>query len=259
MRPVRDVVARETIEDLWGAGYTILPRRFYSLDPFEIDPKLIPRSRAYQWFHLVEDRPRITGGWAAVPASRHDGWFMPAGHVGDIEVNGLGLFEKPRNEVDQERAATIDKAKQQIEKWAKEAAAVGISGSVKVGEANREVGDDPETFKTRGKTIETTVRIPPDMLPHMDAVFAERDRLYDELQGIWQAGEPVPGSWQATVMQAYRDALEDSPDIAKGPTFNAILLPYAVANVRKKLNAPTPMMDKLKAKLAEQKQEKSDE
>src|ERR1700743_1103749 len=106
MQPVREVVHRDVIEDLWSAGYTILPRARHP-DPFFVPPELVPQGRAYQWWHLVPDKVffrREAGaepsGWAPVPASRHDGYFMPAGHVGDIEVNGLGLFEKSQFEVD---------------------------------------------------------------------------------------------------------------------------------------------------------------
>ena len=109
MKPVREVVSREIIDDLWGAGYTILPRNRHP-DPFYVPPEIVPSTRSYQWWHLVHDKVLYGNGWAPVPASRHDGYFMPAGFVGDIEVSGLGLFEKPKFEVDAERQANIQKA-----------------------------------------------------------------------------------------------------------------------------------------------------
>jgi hypothetical protein len=37
-------------------------------------------------------------GWRPVPASRHDGLFMPPGHQGAIELEGQRLYELPENE-----------------------------------------------------------------------------------------------------------------------------------------------------------------
>ncbi len=117
MKPIREVVSRDIIEDLWGAGYTILPRKRHA-DPFFVPPELIPQGRSYQWMHLIHDRAWFDGtGWAAVPASRHDGYYMPAGHIGDIEVNGLGLFEKPKFEVDADKAAQNAAARKQVDDW----------------------------------------------------------------------------------------------------------------------------------------------
>ena len=146
MKPIRELISREVIDDLWGAGYTILPRTRHP-DPFFVPPEMVPQGRSYQWMHLIHDRFHIGtakdhsdgGGWAPVPSSRHDGYFMPAGFIGDIEVNGLGLFEKPKFEVDAERAANIQKAKDAADPFAffydK-----GFDGHVKVGTERTEIG-----------------------------------------------------------------------------------------------------------------------
>ena len=83
------------------------------------------------------------------------------------------------------------------------------------------------------KTIETTVQLPPDMLPHMAEVFAERDRLYTDLQVAANVG--TTSDRQTDILQQYHEALKDDPIILKGPTFNALLLPWAIENVRKQL------------------------
>lgn len=236
MKPVRDIVSREIIDDLWGTGYTILPRRRHP-DPFFVPPEMVPATRAYQWMHLVEDKAIIHSGWVAVPASRHDGYFMPAGHVGDIEVSGLGLFEKPKYEVDAERAESHAKAHQQTEDWIKNTGGL-FAGHIKVG-GQSAAGYQEQTTRVGGgvrtdldtKTIETTVAMPPDMLPHMAEVFAERDRLYSDIADRLKFGG-VLAAWQDDVLLKYQGVDLSLP---KGPDFNALLLPYAIENVRKQL------------------------
>lgn len=234
MKPVREIVSREIIDDLWGAGYTILPRR-RGPDPFEIDPRMVPEGRSYQWMHLVQDKVWIDSGWAAVPASRHDGYFMPAGHVGDIEVNGLGLFEKPKFEVDQAHEVNVKAAHKQVEDWIDKNAALGISGSVSFGGVSADVGDPDvaKKFTTADKTIETAVKIPKDMIPHMAAIFAERDRLRDE---VVQENNPNsiilrPGE----IADKFKTAVDADDSRPRWPTLLAILLPIAIQNVRKAL------------------------
>ncbi len=242
MKNVRDVVDRDIIEDLWGAGYTILPRRRHA-DPFHVPPEMVPQGRFYQWWHLVHDKfhfERPTGatpsGWAPVPASRHDGYFMPAGHVGDIEVNGLGLFEKSKFEADQELHANAQKAIDAADP-AKFFAGKGFSGSVTVGRQDEggfaatktDINVDPKT-----KTVNTTVFIPKDMLLHMDRVFAERDALYADLVEKWNAGVELNED-QDAIRKRYEEALEEDPETPKGPTLNALLLPTAIENVRKRI------------------------
>lgn len=52
-------------------------------------------------------------GWAPVPASRHDGMFMPKGWQGYIEVDGLILHERSKKICDMARAHERKKAIQQ--------------------------------------------------------------------------------------------------------------------------------------------------
>lgn len=243
MKLVREVVSREIIDDLWGAGYTILPRKRHP-DPFFVPPEIVPATRSYQWWYLVHDKALFEHtGWAAVPASRHDGYFMPAGFVGNIEVEGLGLFEKPKFEVDAERAARHTKAHQNVADWIKEQGGQGFTGSVTVGRQTKlgeldavDTADVGKVERHDTKTIETTVRLPPDMLPHMAEVFAERDRLYYELIERWEAGDEAKMTMQQVeVCAQYKMAVFKDPSILKGPALNALLLPYAVENVRKQL------------------------
>lgn len=228
MKPVRDIISREVIDDLWGAGYTILPRNRHP-DPFFVQPEIIPQGRAYQWMHLVHDQTWIKSGWAAVPASRHDGYFMPTGFVGDIEVNGLGLFEKPKFEVDQERAAQTAAAHKQVDDW-KERWGGQFSGEAIVGVERTEIGST--------KTIENTTKIPRDMVPYIALIFEERDRLGAEQVAAWKNSDADPTEVQRKITAQYNQAFENGDGlkpIPKWPTLNAILLPYAIENVRKRI------------------------
>lgn len=242
-----DYISKDAIQDLWGIGYTIVKRAVG--DPFDVPAHMVPATRSYQWMHLIHDKQLFLGsggdyslGWAPVPASRHDGVFMPFGTAGAIEVSGLGLFEKPKFEVDAERQVSVDKAKKQVSDWIQGTTDLGISGSVSFGDETATVGDPNEAKKFSKivdnitKTIETTVDIPRDMIPYIVSVFKERDELYAELIRAWETPEQAFTPNQYKVYREYTEALKTDPDILKGPTLNALLLPIAIANIRKTLN-----------------------
>lgn len=225
MKPVREVISREIIDDLWGAGYTILPRNRHA-DPFHVPPEMVPQGRSYQWMHLVEDKVWMIGqGWAAVPASRHDGYYMPAGHVGDIEVNGLGLFEKPKFEVDRDKAQQIVAAHKQVDDW-KAKWGGEFSGEVSVGGEKTAIGET--------KTYENTTKIPRDMVPYIDKIFAERDLIAAECLDVRSNLLKFPDKF-ASIETAFESAISLNPDAARWPTLHAVILPIAIENIRKQL------------------------
>lgn len=220
MKRIRDIVDREIIDDLWGAGYTILPRNRH-VDPFFVPPEIIPQGRAYQWMHLVHDKAWISNGWAAVSASRHDGYFMPAGFIGDIEVNGLGLFEKPKFEVEQERAAQTAAAHKQVTDW-QEKWGSQFSGETVVSGERTEIG--------KTKTIEDTTKIPRDMVPYIAQIFEERDRLAKISAEVFDTGgtdEFIP---------QFVEAVRADPDRPKWPLLHSLVLLKAIENVRKQFS-----------------------
>lgn len=133
--------AREIIQELWGYGYTILPRR--GGDPFEFDQKIVPRGMAYQWNVIGEP----LSSWCPVPASRHPGLFVPVGTNGDIEVSRMVLVERPKAMVDDANAAMVAKAHKNIDDWVQKYGGQ-FSGGVKVwtGDPDR----PPTEFRTVG-------------------------------------------------------------------------------------------------------------
>lgn len=245
MSAVTEIITSDDIHDLWGAGYTILPRKRHP-DPFHVPPEMVPQGRSYQWWHLVHDKFHFhrdgtsSSGWSPVPASRHDGYFMPFGHVGDIEVSGLGLFEKPKFEVDQERAQQVADAHQQVQDWADRnggftggARVVGM-GQTEAVVTNVDVEKGIETHvdtieRPKDRVIELVSEIPRTMFSHMEAIFAERDRLKNEVvqQDLSLKTGPIADKFYA--------AIEADQSLPWWPTLHAILLPIAIENVRKSL------------------------
>lgn len=228
-----DYISPDAVQDLWGIGYTIV-RRHQHPDPFHVPAEVIPHGRSYQWWHLVHDkfhfyRPEnaTPSGWAPVPASRHDGMFMPFGTSGAIEVNGLGLFEKSKFEIDADRAQQIDAAHKLVDGW-KEKWGGQFSGDVSIGGERTPVGET--------KSIENTTAIPRDMVPYIAQIFIERDYLGKCYADDCKSGEPAWSSVTISEIAAKMDvAMKADATGPKWPTLNAIILPYAIANVRSRI------------------------
>lgn len=216
------MISQETIKELWDSGYT-LTRRLQ--DPTQIPTSDIPMGRAYQWMHLEHDKLHIDTGWAPVPYERHPGRFAPWGTTGNIEWNGLGLFEKPKFEVEAEHAASHAKAHQNVEDW-KDHVATAFTGRVTVGTSR----DDAKVVEVRNKTVENATAIPSDMVMHMPEIFAERDRLSKLF--VENPENPEVEDFA----QAYTRQMSETPDAPKWPTLNAIILPVAIKNVRAHLS-----------------------
>lgn len=241
---VNDILTYDQLHDLWGAGFTIVRR---NPDPFEIDAKLIPRGMSYQWNVIDPKREpgqERTDGWNPVPFSRHPGVFAPWGDTGVVQRDGLELCEKPQAVVDLHRGAARAAADKLISNWAKEAAADGLSGFIRLGNQTAlgkldnlttlDVGKD-DSFVQIGatKTIETTVGIPKDMVPHMAAIFAERDKI--EAEVVRKDRTMAPG----LISDKFYLAIDKDPGAPWWPTLRAIILPIAIDNVRANLKKDT--------------------
>lgn len=58
----------------------------------------------YNWEHTQHQVMLSRNGWEPVPASRHDGLYMPKGHQGPIEYGGQILMERDARLTAQSRA-----------------------------------------------------------------------------------------------------------------------------------------------------------
>lgn len=86
-------------------GEQLTRTRVGGIDPFHVDPAIVPKGWSYQWNVVsVVNNQDVTrsisnrmymNGWRPVPAERHDGLFMPIGHKGEIIVDGQRLEERP--------------------------------------------------------------------------------------------------------------------------------------------------------------------
>jgi hypothetical protein len=109
--PVRETV-RQAARDssgnvvVMGRDGEILTRsRKEGIDPFDVPVKFIPIGWSYQWNAIstygnseifqAQNVEFHQNGWRPVPASRHDGFFMPKGHKGSIIIRGQQLMERP--------------------------------------------------------------------------------------------------------------------------------------------------------------------
>jgi len=126
-------------------------------DRLKVPKDEIPHGMVYLWVMvsvLGQDwmqwrNRRMRTGWQPVPAERHDGLFMPKGHKGEINVDGLVLCEKPVEFVERDRIRDKRNAAEQV--WVRERAMMS-------GEAV-DVGFDTTSEKGRkgnrvGKTYE---------------------------------------------------------------------------------------------------------
>jgi hypothetical protein len=90
-------------------------------DMFEIPANIVPAGWSYQWnlnsvmgnTDIVLDQGLVMAenGWRPVPAERHPGRFMPAGHKGHILRGGMRLEERPeiltQEALEEERAKAL--------------------------------------------------------------------------------------------------------------------------------------------------------
>lgn len=240
-----DLVFSLVVQALWDAGLSVVPRR--GGDQFEIHPSLVPGGWSYQW-----NTTPAEGDWRAVSHEDHPGIFAPLGASGPINLDGLWLVKKKGDIAEQVRREQVQKSRERLESWAdrfgmftggatmlqtdgEEVVRTEIAAGKGV-EVKRETFERPAT-----KTVELTTKIPKDMLAYIDQIFAERDRIVGELL-VEEDGRPrwrddaTPKS-QAIIRQFW-EAVRVDMGAPWWPTLHAIILPYAIDNVRKAIFQP---------------------
>jgi hypothetical protein len=72
------------------------------------------RKNVYGWEDTQHQTTLAMNAWEAVPASRHDGEFMPKGYPGSIELDGMILMERDARLTAQARALEKRAAQNQL-------------------------------------------------------------------------------------------------------------------------------------------------
>jgi hypothetical protein len=228
-----DYISNDQLQDLWGAGFTVIRRNTFGNDLYAIADRLCKAGLAQQW----SDGPKE--GWTSAPAERHPGLYAPYSYAGDVKIGGLTLLECPKHKVDAAKEAQVAAANKLVTDW-QDKYGGEFSGTVTVG-TQTELGklDKAETLTVgETKSIEYATKIPPELIPYISQVFADRDALYDDLVTKWNSGQELD-KWQDAIRKAYEVQLSLTPEAPSGPTLNRLILPTAIENVRKRLKEAT--------------------
>lgn len=167
--PFPPVSLRQPIQNLWGMGYTVVPRKSFNRLYDEVQA---PMGMAYQWLDRSE-----ADGWKPVAHERYPGMFAPIGTGGDISHGDLYLMERPAKEVEAFHQAAHAKARKNVEDWYARQQAAGFTGSVTILGESSEVGSQSAEVNEIGETIVARTQIPPDLHPYLPELLDERDRL----------------------------------------------------------------------------------
>ena len=223
-----DYISHAQLQDMWGAGFTVIRRNTFGSDIYEAADKVKRPGMARQWVDIAEVDQFLANGWRQIFNETYPGLFAPFGYVGPVEINKLFLFECPQHKVDKAKEAQVAAAHKLVTDWqdkygGKFSGTVTVGTQTKLGELDR-----VETMEVGSKTIEDTTKIPRDMGPYIDRIFEERDRLADD----YVKGDGKETAWASASFEAH---MMENPDAPKWPTLNAILLPQAIQNVRKRI------------------------
>jgi hypothetical protein len=227
-----DYVTYNQLQDMWGAGFTIISRNTFGHDIYELADRVKRPGMARQWVDKPDIDKFLANGWRQVFNEDYHGLFAPYGYVGPIEIGNLLLVECPQHKVDKFKQEQVAAAEKLVtdwqDKWGGEfAGSVTICTQTKLGAL-----DTVQTTQIGGtKSIETTTAIPRDMAPYIAQIFEERDALYEDLVSKWNAGEPLT-EWQDAIRKAYEVQVSFNKDTLLGPTLNALILPMAIENTR---------------------------
>lgn len=251
-----DYISRDQLYDLWGAGFTVIRRGTFGMDLYATADRICKPGMAQQWCDAAHVWELIDNGWNYVPAERYPGLYAPYGYEGEVKIGELVLLECPAHKIAKAKEDQVAAAHKLVTDW-QDKYGGSFSGEVSVNGERTEIGDIDTTEllrssrqtlsdrmdDTRGvygnpetKTIESVTAIPRELTPYIAQIFEERDYLAkgyaDESAGDEPAWSTILMSEIAAKMEA---AMKASPAAPKWPMLNAIVLPYAVENIRQRI------------------------
>jgi len=250
------ILTPDQIAQLWERGYTVIPRTLFGRDPYAVADAIQRPGMAQQWGDKAKVAEYRANGWRMVTNEAWPGLFAPYGAVGDVEIDQLVLMHKPQHQIDRVAAANRAKAHQNIRDWEQRQRDAGFSVEINQYDPNVDYSDqsvgtpmgdtfsgnagpDPDLSdvannggmlihkKGGAPTIDTTVDIPRNLMPHVKDILAERDALCQEA---------VNGEHD-DIVASYDKALKENPHAPKWPTLRAIAMPKAIERIRAKLKA----------------------
>jgi len=173
-----DYVTYNQLQDMWGAGFTIISRNTFGHDIYELADRVKRPGMARQWVDKPDIDKFLANGWRQVFNEDYHGLFAPYGYVGPIEIGSLLLVECPQHKVDKFKQEQVASAHKLVDDWHAQYGG-GFAGSVTVGTQTK-LGemDTVQTTKVGStQSIEAIITVPRDMIPYIDRIWAERKRL----------------------------------------------------------------------------------
>jgi hypothetical protein len=136
-----DYISRDQLQDMWGAGFTVIRRNTFGNDIYELADRVKRPGMARQWMDRDEISQHIANGWKTVFCEDYPGLFAPYGYEGAVEIVALRLFECPQHRVDKAKQAQVAAAEKLVTDW-QDKYGGGFAGTVTVGSKTIFVGDE---------------------------------------------------------------------------------------------------------------------
>ena len=223
-----DYISINQLQDLWGAGYTVIRRNAFGNDVYELADRVKRPGMARQWVAREELDDNLWPAWTRVACEDYPGLFAPFGYVGPVEIGRLVLVECPQHRVGKAKQAQVAAAEKLVTDW-QDKYGGEFSGSVTIAGQTGKL-DSVKTMQVgETKTIENVTAIPRDMAPYIGQIFEERDKL---ASAHVDAMKTKTGT---NFCQEWADWMENHPGDPQWPTLHKILLPTAIENVRKRI------------------------
>jgi hypothetical protein len=230
-----DYISRDQLQDMWGAGFTVIRRNTFGHDVYELADRVKRPGMARQWVDAADVEKFKADAWRQIYCESYPGLFAPFGYIGPVEIGGLFLFECPQHRVDKAKKSAEAAAHKLVTDWEEKwgghfSGEVTVAGQTELGKL-----DTLQTTKIGAtKTIENITAIPRDFIPYIGRIFEERDALYNDLVEKWNSGQELT-AWQDSIRKAYNVQLAFNKDSPLQPTLNALIMPTAIDNIRKRI------------------------
>jgi hypothetical protein len=164
--PPRDPVRGDAVV-AYGRDGEILSRKQTDVgDPFEITSDMKEHGWDMQWntvsvynnkdVCMQQGLKMYANGWRPVMSDRFPGRFMPNGHKGPIEMDGMRLEERPQALSDEARWHELQKAKQQMSDRNEALKLAGMKDSLPHG-INPLTGHQRRFLKTGGDNVRMSI------------------------------------------------------------------------------------------------------